>query len=217
MEQTITDYVGKKQAKTTTNLYGESCRYCAERVSADELGLQVNQPYYSDARKLGFYQKPIRDFGPCTRCQVDMNPKQFKPNTDFEPGGRFGTELKLTPSRVKPSSAAPATEEVSKGASVLGQVSTAFKRAGRGFAVFGIAADIYDVVTAPAGQKVQTAVKDTSALAGALAGGEIGAEWGAAIGTFIEPRGRTVVGGIIGGIAGAVAGRGIGDTISSWF
>ncbi|MFI5615354.1 hypothetical protein [Amycolatopsis sp. NPDC051903] len=79
-------------------------------------------------------------------------------------------------------------------------------------------------LTAPAGQKVQTVVKDTSALAGALAGGEIGAERGAAIGTFIEPGGGTVVGGVVGGIVGAVAGSGIGDainsiggTISSWF
>ncbi|WP_281287636.1 hypothetical protein [Amycolatopsis rhizosphaerae] len=37
-------------------------------------------------------------------------------------------------------------------------MSTAFKWAGRGFAVLGIAADVYDVATAPDGQKAQTAV-----------------------------------------------------------
>jgi hypothetical protein len=191
-------------SKTVTNLYGESCRYCAERVSADELGVPVNKPFYSDARQIEGYQKPIRGFGPCTQCQVDMDPPQFKPDTKFYKGGRF-EQLKI-----------------------LGKVSTAFKWAGRGFAVLGVAADIYDVATAPDGQKVQTAVKDTSALAGALAGGEMGAEWGMGIGSLIEPVGGTVVGGIIGGVVGGIIGgvvgsgigdslNAIGDTISSWF
>ncbi|TVT26499.1 hypothetical protein FNH05_31355 [Amycolatopsis rhizosphaerae] len=248
MEQTLDDYVAQKQAtgragevtkgtyvmaydpvtdravinmahgaETVTNRYGDPCRNCAERVSAAELGVPVDQPYYSKARMIKSYQQSPKPFGPCTSCQVDMNPEQFPSNSDYQPGGRFD-ELK----------AAAAAEDASKAAGILGKLSTAFKWAGRGFAVLGIAADIYDVATAPDGQKVQTAVKDTSALGGALAGGELGAEWGAAIGTFIEPGGGTVVGGLIGGIAGGVVGaitgshigdliNDIGSTISSWF
>jgi len=199
-------------SQTTTGLYGQTCRMCGERVTANqELGVPVNRPYYSQARQVESYNKPPRVVGPCTDCQVDMEPSQFKPGTDFQPGGRF-TKLGMTPG-VEGSTA-------SRTLSTLSKVSTGLKWAGRGLAVIGVAASIYDVATAPDGQKVQTAVTDAGSLAGAWAGAELGGTIGAEIGIVGGPVGVVVggiVGGLVGGIVGGIAGGSLGKTISSWF
>jgi len=65
---------------------------------------------------------------------------------------------------------------------------------------------VYNVATAPEGQKVNTAVKEGRGIGGAVAGGELGALLGSELG----PAG-TVVGGLVGSIAGSEAGRKILD------
>jgi RHS repeat-associated protein len=71
-----------------------------------------------------------------------------------------------------------------------------------GAAAVGIA--VYDVATAPEGQKLETAGREGSGLAGAWAGGELGAEAGA----FFGPWGAG-----IGGVAGAIGGGFFGTSI----
>jgi RHS repeat-associated protein len=214
---------------------------CAERDVARKLGLPMDQVYFSKAVS---YQRPskIPGIDVCGNCQNDTEQGQFEPGTKGYEGGRWSTdrpihtsastELAVRPQTstevvpTKPSGssgasdAAAAATDTSEGGGFLAGASTAFKWAGRGLMVLGIAADIYDVATAPDGQKVQTAVRDTSSLAGALAGGEVGAEAGAgigaAIGSVVPGLGTAAgaaVGGIIGGIGGAIAGSSIGSDI----
>jgi RHS repeat-associated protein len=82
-----------------------------------------------------------------------------------------------------------------------------------------IASDIYDVASAPPGEKVHTAIHD----AGSLAGGWAGAAYGAAVGSTFGPVG-TVVGGVIGGVIGSGVGGQVADAVentwnkvTSWF
>lgn len=65
-----------------------------------------------------------------------------------------------------------------------------------------VGAAVYNVATAPDGQKLQTAASEGGGLAGAVAGGELGAETGA----FAGPWGA-LGGGLIGSIGGGIAGK----------
>lgn len=110
---------------------------------------------------------------------------------------------------------------MSKANQVTGDLldSPVAKIGGRALIVGAVAADIFDVATAPPGQKVHTAIHD----AGSLAGGWAGAAYGAAIGSTFGPVG-TVVGGVIGGVIGSGVGGQVADaventwnSVSSWF
>ena len=120
----------------------------------------------------------------------------------------------LVPIRSAAAPAASAASETSTASRVLHGASTTMKWAGRGLVVLGIAADVWDVATAPDGQKVRTAVNDTAGLAGGLAGATYGAEFGAEVGSLGGPVG-TVVGGVVGGIVGGTIGSGVADSVVS--
>lgn len=92
----------------------------------------------------------------------------------------------------------------------VSRAASSFRVAGRLLIVVDLAIITWDVVAAPEGQKLRTAVRDVGGVAGAWAGGvagaETGAEIGGGIGTFIEPGGGTAVGGVIGGVVGGIIG-----------
>ena len=171
-------------------------------------------------------------------------------NTAPEPGAATDKEFKFKPPKnpspprlnmnppPESSSGSSATSSASGDAAAASDAaeaggfartaSTALKIGGRVLAVLGIVAAVYDVVTAPPGQRVHTAVRDASSMAGALAGAEAGtvggAEVGAVIGSIIPGAGTAagaaigaVVGGIGGAIAGSVVGRKVGDFLDSLF
>lgn len=70
-----------------------------------------------------------------------------------------------------------------------------------------VAVSVYYVTTAPAGEKVRTAVQETGALGGAMAGGTLGVE----VGAFGGPWGAAA-GGIVGSVGGGLMGSKILDT-----
>ena len=74
----------------------------------------------------------------------------------------------------------------------------------------GAAVSVYNVATAPEGEKFRAAAGESSAWLGALSYGGMagagGAKIGAVIGTFIEPGGGTALGAAIGGFIGSVGG-----------
>jgi hypothetical protein len=84
------------------------------------------------------------------------------------------------------------------------------KLAGRFLIAIDLAIVTWEVIEAPEGTRLRTAVGGAGGIAGAWAGGELGAIGGAkiggAIGTFIEPGGGTALGGAIGGVIGGLAG-----------
>ncbi|MFD5722711.1 hypothetical protein [Streptomyces sp. NPDC127036] len=106
------------------------------------------------------------------------------------------------------------------GGSGSGAASTASKLAGSaggdaGFVTVGgalksspffgaVAFSAYDVAKAPPAQRLHTATRDATGLAGAA----YGAEAGAAIGSAI-PGAGTVVGGLVGGVVGGIIGSGM--------
>jgi len=61
---------------------------------------------------------------------------------------------------------------------------------------------VYNVASAPEGQKTETAMKEGGGLGGAIAGGELGAE----IGSVAGPWGAAI-GGVLGSIAGGYLGK----------
>ena len=96
----------------------------------------------------------------------------------------------------------------------LSRAATKMKVAGRFLIVIDIAIITWEVIEAPEGTRLRTAVGGIASAGGAWAGAELGAaggaKAGAVIGTFIEPGGGTAIGaaigGIIGGIGGAITG-----------
>ncbi len=81
-----------------------------------------------------------------------------------------------------------------------------FRYGGKALVGVGAAVSIYDIATAPPGQRVEQATKEAGSWAGALAVGTAGAEGGAALGTMIAPGIGTAIGGAVGGLAGGVVG-----------
>ena len=81
-----------------------------------------------------------------------------------------------------------------------------FRYGGKALIGVGAAVSVYDIATAPPGQRVEQATKEAGSWAGALAVGTAGAEGGAALGTFIAPGLGTAIGGAVGGLAGGVVG-----------
>ena len=82
-----------------------------------------------------------------------------------------------------------------------------FRYGGKALVGVGAAVSIYDIATAPPGQRVEQATKEAGSWAGALAVGTAGAEGGAALGTMIAPGIGTAIGGAVGGLAGGVVER----------
>lgn len=73
---------------------------------------------------------------------------------------------------------------------------------------------VYEVATAPEGQKLETAGREGSGLAGAWAGGELGAEIGSAGGPW-GAAGGGILGAIIGGTTGTSIFNGVTNPQSS--
>jgi hypothetical protein len=76
---------------------------------------------------------------------------------------------------------------------------------GKGAAVLAVGVAVYDVATAPEGQRGATAAAEGGGLAGAWAGGEAGAAGGALVGS-IFPGPGTVIGAVVGGVGGSIVG-----------
>jgi RHS repeat-associated protein len=94
-----------------------------------------------------------------------------------------------------------------------GKLNPAFNAAGKAgqfagpvLTAVGVGIAVHNVVTAPEGQKVETAAKEGGGLGGALAGGELGAGAGALTSEFTGPFGP-LLGGLGGAIVGGIAGR----------
>lgn len=102
----------------------------------------------------------------------------------------------------------------------LTKAATRLKLAGRLLIALDLAIVTWEVIEAPEGSRLRTAVGGLGGIGGAVAGGEAGAVGGAkvggAIGTFIEPGGGTAVGGAIGGFFGAVGGAIAGGIAGKW-
>lgn len=92
----------------------------------------------------------------------------------------------------------------------LSRAAARMELAGKILIAVDIAIITWEVIEAPEGTRLRTAIGGAGGLAGALAGGELGAIGGAKvgglIGTAIEPGGGTAVGGAIGGVIGGLAG-----------
>jgi hypothetical protein len=87
----------------------------------------------------------------------------------------------------------------------VNRIATRLRVAGRFMIAIDVAIVTWEVIEAPEGQGLRTAVAGGGGIAGALAGGWAGAKGGAAFGTLFGPWG-TAIGGVIGGIGGALAG-----------
>jgi len=92
--------------------------------------------------------------------------------------------------------------KINPGVNAFAEKAGVVGRAGAGLAV-GIA--VYNVATAPEGQRGATAAAEGGGLAGAWACGEAGAAGGAAVGS-IFPGPGTVIGAVVGGVGGSIAG-----------
>jgi len=92
----------------------------------------------------------------------------------------------------------------------LSRAATKLKVAGRLLIAIDLAIVTWEVIEAPEGSRLRTAVGGAGGVAGALIGGKLGAVGGAKlgglIGTFVEPGGGTAVGAAIGGVLGGVGG-----------
>jgi len=85
---------------------------------------------------------------------------------------------------------------------------------GAGLMAVGVALSVYDVATAPEGQKARTAAGEVGSLAVGAGGAWAVAGTGAAIGSVFGPVG-TLVGGIAGGLVGGFAGGWAGHDIGT--
>jgi hypothetical protein len=92
----------------------------------------------------------------------------------------------------------------------VNRVVTKLKVGGRFFIGVDLAIVTWEVISAPEGERLRTAVAGGAGVAGAVGGGWAGAKGGAAIGSFFGPPIGTAVGGIIGGIGGALLGGWLG-------
>ncbi|MFB6364469.1 phage tail tape measure protein [Paenibacillus elgii] len=77
-----------------------------------------------------------------------------------------------------------------------------------------MAMSAWDVMSAPEGKKVETAVKTSGTIIGGWAGAEAGAAMGAALGSVVPGIGNAV-GAALGGVIGAVVGSSIADSITN--
>jgi RHS repeat-associated protein len=82
--------------------------------------------------------------------------------------------------------------------------------AGKAAGGLAVGISVYNIATAPEGEKGRTAAGEAGGLGGAVAGGEVGAEIGAGIGSVVPGLG-TAVGAGIGGIVGAIVGGNVGN------
>ena len=107
-------------------------------------------------------------------------------------------------------SAAQRAESISRTSSSATRFAETAGTVGKVAGGVAVVASVADVVMAPEGQKVSTAVGDAGGLAGAWFFGEEGALGGAAIGS-IFPGPGTAIGGAIGGVGGAIFGGFFGN------
>ncbi|MGA2219754.1 MAG: RHS repeat-associated core domain-containing protein [Terracidiphilus sp.] len=94
---------------------------------------------------------------------------------------------------------------ITKGSAKADALANTAGVVGKGAAALAVGVAVYDVATAPAGQRGATAAAEAGGLAGAWAGGEAGAAGGAVVGS-IFPGPGTAIGAAVGGIGGAIAG-----------
>ncbi|MFB7475102.1 RHS repeat domain-containing protein [Kitasatospora sp. NPDC056184] len=95
------------------------------------------------------------------------------------------------------------------------QLAKVSKIGGRVMLGVDIGLGVYEVATAPEGQKVRTAAREAGGIGGALAGAKGGAVVGAAIGSFFPGPG-TAIGAVAGGVIGAAAGSYVGRKLGGW-
>ena len=95
----------------------------------------------------------------------------------------------------------------------VNRVATRMRLAGRLLVAVDIAILTWEVIEAPEGQGLKTAVVGAGRVGGALGGGWAGAKGGAAVGSFFGPVG-TAVGGVIGGLGGALVGGALGGEVA---
>ncbi|MEV4560294.1 RHS repeat-associated core domain-containing protein [Kitasatospora sp. NPDC049285] len=98
-------------------------------------------------------------------------------------------------------------------------VGPVLKWGGRAATGAAIAYDVYDVATAPEGQKAKTAAKDAGGFVGGIGGAIAGAQMGTAVAPLLGPLAPAapVVGAIVGGIIGSGVGQNVGKTVAGWF
>jgi len=90
---------------------------------------------------------------------------------------------------------------------------------GRAATGAAIAYDVYDVATAPEGQRAKTAAQDAGGFVGTAGGAIAGAQVGMAVAPFLGPLAPAapVLGAIGGAILGSNVGRNAGKTVAGWF
>jgi len=95
----------------------------------------------------------------------------------------------------------------------LTKVATKLRVAGRLLIAVDIAIVTWEVLEAPEGEGLKTAVEGAGGIGGALGGGWAGAKGGAFVGSFFGPWG-TAIGGAIGGVGGALGGAWTGRKVA---
>ncbi|WP_407913781.1 RHS repeat-associated core domain-containing protein [Kitasatospora sp. NE20-6] len=100
------------------------------------------------------------------------------------------------------------------------QLARASKIGGRVLLGVDVGIGIYEVATAPEGEKVRTAAREAGGIAGAVAGAKLGGMIGLSIGSAFPGPGSAiglVAGGVIGAAIGSTAGRKIGNWVGGLF
>jgi RHS repeat-associated protein len=104
-------------------------------------------------------------------------------------------------------------ESASRTSSFWNKLGVASEGASKVCIVAGVSISVYNIASAPEGQRGGAVASEVGAWGGALAGGAVGAKVGGAIGTFFSPVGTAigaVAGGVLGGggaLVGSEAGR----------
>lgn len=243
-------YVGAYDPATDRYAAGMSSNPfgCAERDCARKLGLPMDQVRFGNAVA---YDRPSKAPFPmpvCENCQNDTAPRQYPGNAKWREGGRFdtGRPIHTTPpsefstevavranselvavrstQAAEAAAARTAASTASSGSGFASKLGKAAKWGGRGLLGLGIGVAVYEIWSAPDGQKGEAAVSAGSTLADGLAsawaGTEVGAAAGAVIGSIIPGAGTAVggvVGGVVGGIADSIAGSSLGSKAGDFF
>lgn len=146
------------------------------------------------------------------RVEDLVKDEKLRPMTDIEPYKPTSTDLVPRNNFAGDAARTGAAEVAEAGAGEAAaadagfiRAGTAVKAAGGVLMVAAVAIDIYDVATAPPGQKLRTAVRDATSLA-------VGCAFGAAGAAVAGP-----VGAIVLGYVGSVVGAKLGDAISNLF
>jgi phage tail tape-measure protein len=141
-----------------------------------------------------------------TNCQVASFPEQYVPRTGAEAGGDWKIKETSRWTRTGTSylenlgKGTSAGEMLSKVNGFAEGAAPALKAVGVVGVVITVGVDIYDVVNAPPGQKLATAVHAAGELAGGIGGAALGA----------------AVAGPVGAIIGGYVGSKVGGAVANW-